>query len=60
VAGDIADSYLAAVLFEQYNKSNFASVSTCVPYKHYQDVANLSATDQHDITTWIQNGAKND
>ncbi len=59
-ASDLAKSYLAAVLFSDYNISNFAGKTGCSPDTTHLSRENLSAAEKTSITTWITNGAKND
>jgi hypothetical protein len=57
VAGNSANSYLAAVLIASYAHSNFYK-SGCTPYSGHLSDTNISATEQQTILNWIQNGAK--
>lgn len=57
-ATKVEDSYLAAVLFTEYNISNFAGISGCTPYTLHLTDQNISSTEKNSITTWIKNGAK--
>jgi hypothetical protein len=57
--GNPASSYLAGVLFSEYNTDNFAGVSTCKPYTAHLTDQNLSADEKTAIISWIQSGAPN-
>lgn len=52
-------SYLAAVLFSDYNANNFAGVSGCQPYTVHLQNLSLSADEKTSILNWINNGALN-
>jgi hypothetical protein len=53
------NSYLSAVLFSDYDKTDFAGVPGCVPYSLHQQDQNLSAEEKNSVLLWIQNGALN-
>lgn len=57
--GNPSKSYLAAVLFKDYNTSGFADVTQCVPYNAHLTSFNLSSSEKTSIINWIQNGALN-
>lgn len=54
------DSYLAAVLFAEYNAIGFGGVPECKPYSVHLEDQNLSDTEKSSILSWIRNGARND
>lgn len=60
VATTAASSYLAAVLFSDYNKSNFGGKTGCSPITDHFSYQNLSSSEKDSIVNWITNGAKND
>ncbi|MGK5083388.1 hypothetical protein WDW37_08775 [Bdellovibrionota bacterium FG-1] len=60
VTGQVASSYLAGVLIQDYFKDNFAGVTGCTPYNVHLSDQNLTADEKTAIVSWIQNGAKDD
>lgn len=50
-------SFLAGVLFSEYNTANFAGVTGCTPYSVHLSDQNLSTSEKDAIVTWINNGA---
>ncbi|MCC7404443.1 MAG: hypothetical protein IT288_08600 [Bdellovibrionales bacterium] len=50
-------SFLAGVLFSEYNTANFAGVTGCTPYSVHLSDQNLSSSEKSAIVTWINNGA---
>jgi hypothetical protein len=50
-------SFLAGVLFSDYNAANFGGVSGCTPYSVHLSDQNLSTSERDAIVTWINNGA---
>jgi hypothetical protein len=59
VANTPTSSYLAAVLFSDYNINSFAGVANCKPITRHHSDLNLSADEKTSILAWINGGALN-
>jgi len=57
--GSPSSSYLAAVLFADYNTSGFAGDSGCTPYATHLSDQNISSAEETAIIAWINAGAAN-
>lgn len=57
VSGQPGSSYLMGVLFNDYNKDNFAGVSGCRPNVAHLSQVNLSAAEKTALEGWIRGGA---
>ena len=58
VAGNATSSFLAAVLFVEYDTTPFQNPG-CTPYATHQSDQNLSADEKSSLLQWINAGAKN-
>ncbi len=59
IGSDSSHSYLAGVLFADYNTNNFAGVSGCQPYANHISDQHITSAQEAAIVQWINAGAPN-
>jgi hypothetical protein len=57
--GKPSASYIAAVLFSDYNTADFGGMQGCQPYSGHLQDTNLSGAEKAALISWIQSGAQN-